>query len=221
MYTLFFSVSHGTFRCGVLLNIYDNSSFIESQFSHVLLFCVVFSKRYLFCCLWCVWSFFSLLHPAVFDSASAFNQDVSNWNTGAVTDMRYSKCTLSPSLWPRLPLLCFEYTTSRGSSGHNSHTYFVLLCCVFETVPCCCCLWWVGLFLFFVAPSFAVFESASVFNQDVSKWNTGAVTTIDGSKCTLSPSLWPRLPLLCFEYTTTRISSDHNSHTFCSFVLCF
>jgi surface protein len=44
-----------------------------------------------------------------------------------------------------------------------------------------------------------LFFYASWFNADVSKWNTGAVTSIDSSKCTLSPSLWPRrLPLLCF-----------------------
>ena len=59
----------------------------------------------------------------------------------------------------------------------------------------------VGLvFLFFVAPFFlfAVFRNAAAFNQDVSKWNTGAVTTMEYSKCTLSPSLWPRrLPLWC------------------------
>jgi surface protein len=57
-----------------------------------------------------LWSFFSLLHPfsllAVFYGASAFNSDVSKWNTGAVTDMDTSKYTLSPSLcWPRLPSL--------------------------------------------------------------------------------------------------------------------
>jgi surface protein len=47
------------------------------------------------------WSFFSLFHPlllAVFARASVFNQDVSKWNTGAVTNMGYSKCTLSLSL---------------------------------------------------------------------------------------------------------------------------
>ena len=44
---------------------------------------------------------------AVFNEASAFNQDVSKWNTGVVTNMMYSKCTRSPSLWPRrLPLWC-------------------------------------------------------------------------------------------------------------------
>ena len=39
---------------------------------------------------------------------------------------------------------------------------------------------------FCVAPSLAVFSNAKKFNQDVSKWNTGAVTTMSGSKCTLS-----------------------------------
>ena len=48
----------------------------------------------------------------------------------------------------------------------------------------------VGLgFLFFVAPSLAVFYLASAFNQNVSKWNTSAVTSMEYSKCTLSPSL--------------------------------
>ena len=80
---------------------------------------------------------FSLL--AVFEFASAFNQNVSTWNTGAVTTMEKSKCTrsLSPSLcghgaFRRGVLL------SKGWSGHKSHT-----CCFwlwFETVPCCCCL---------------------------------------------------------------------------------
>ena len=44
---------------------------------------------------------FSLL--AVFCQASAFNQNVSTWNTGAVTSMRESKCTLSPSLLVTAP----------------------------------------------------------------------------------------------------------------------
>ena len=42
-----------------------------------------------------------------------------------------------------------------------------------------------------------VFYNFGGFNADLSKWNTGAVTTMQSSKCTLSPSLWPRLPLLC------------------------
>ena len=44
---------------------------------------------------------------------------------------------------------------------------------------------------FLVAHSLAVFSSSSVFNQDVSKWKTGAVTNMEWSKCNLSPSVWP------------------------------
>ena len=94
--------------CGVLFNIYDNSRFVGSQVSHVLLFLFcVFLKRCLFfvVCGGLDFLFFVAPSLAVFYSAYAFNSDVSNWNTGAVTRMRQSKCTLSPSLWPRLSLL--------------------------------------------------------------------------------------------------------------------
>ena len=40
-----------------------------------------------------------------------------------------------------------------------------------------------------------MFYYADAFNQDVSKWNTGAVRTMESSKCNLSPSVC--LPL-CF-----------------------
>ena len=64
----------------------------------------------------------------------------------------------------------------------------------------------------------AVFHDAPVFNQDVSKWNTGAVTTMESSKCTLSFSLWPRrLPLCCVN---SRSVGSQKSHTFCSFCVC-
>ena len=57
------------------------------------------------------------------------------------------------------------------------------------------------LILYFLLHSLAVFREAAAFNQDVSKWNTGAVTTMELSKCNLSNSLSPRLPLLCIcEY---------------------
>jgi surface protein len=74
---------------------------------------------------------------------------------------------------------------SSSSSAHSSHSS------VFdnsgERMVCV-----VGLvFLYFVAPSLAVFQWATAFNQDVSKWNTGAVTRMDESKCTLCL-------LLCF-----------------------
>ena len=42
-----------------------------------------------------------------------------------------------------------------------------------------------------------VFYNFGGFNADLSKWNTSTVTNMDASKCTLSPSLWPRLSLLC------------------------
>ena len=66
-------------------------------------------------------------------------------------------------------------------------------------------VWWVWSFFFFVA-SFsllAVFSSAWAFNQDVSKWNTGAVTTMANSKCARSLSLSvataPSVVVWCFE----------------------
>ena len=93
---------------------------------------------------------------------------------------------LSLSLWPRLPLLCFLNIYDKLEFHRITIlTRFVLLCCVFETVPfvvVCGRL----VILFFVAPSLAVFFAASVFNQDVSKWNTGAVTSMKESKCTPS-----------------------------------
>ena len=66
-------------------------------------YCVCGLKRdLLFCCLcggfglsFLCFAPFTLL--AVFANAVAFNQDVSKWNTGAVIEMTYSKCTLSLS----------------------------------------------------------------------------------------------------------------------------
>ena len=94
-------------------------------------------------------------------------------------------------------------TTIRVSSDHNSHTFCSFVLC-FETVPICFLKRYLfvvcgGLFFIIcVAQPLEVFQSISVFNSDVSKWNTGAVKTMENSKCTLSPSLWPRFPLLCF-----------------------
>ena len=103
--------------------------------------------------------------------------------------------SLFPSLcWPRrLPLWCVvEYVRQLEVRRVTSLTRFVLLFCLwFETGPfVVVCV--VGLvFLFFVAPLslLAVFNYAIAFNQDVSTWNTGAVTRMNYSKCTLSPSL--------------------------------
>jgi surface protein len=77
----------------------------------------------------------------------------------------------------------FEYTTTTRSQVSQ----FFGLFCVFETVPFW--LFVVGWSCFFsVAPSLAVFHTARAFNQDVYKWNTGAVTDMSESKCTLSPN---------------------------------
>jgi len=74
-----------------------------------------------------------------------------------------------------------------------------------------------------VVASLAVFQSTSAFNSDVSNWNVSAVTDMDYSKCTLSLSVAtaPSVVVCCWIFTLTRVSSDHNSHTCCSFfVLC-
>ena len=80
-------------------------------------------------------------------------------------------------------------------------------------------------FLFFVAPSLiAVFAYANAFNQDVSKWNTGAVTNMYMSKSNLFPSFCATASIVVFFVffcifcvllkTTTRVLSDHSFHTF-------
>ena len=135
------------------------------------------------------WSFFSLLHPslAVFLFASVFNQDVSNWNTGAVTNMQQSKCTLSPSLWPRLPLLCILNIRQLEFHRITILTRFVIFFVCFVTVPFLLVV--VGWSFFsLLHSSLAVFDNAKKFNSDVSYWNTGAVTAMNGSKCTCTLS---------------------------------
>ena len=133
--------------------------------------------------------FLCLLYPhllspfiAVFHTASVFNQDVSKWNTGAVTSMEGSKCTHALSLvaTPSVAMFLNIYDNSRVSSDHTSHTF----CFLFVFVFC---------FL-----SLAVFLSATAFNQDVSKWNTGAVTTMVNSKCTFSLPLYGHAFRCCF-----------------------
>ena len=146
---------------------------------------------------WCL--FFSLLHPslAVFQRASAFNQDVSEWNTEAVNLCSCSKCALSLTMATSSGVVYFLiYDNSSVIGSPFSHVLlFLLFVCLKRYSFFAVCG---GLaFFLFVAPSLAVFKQATLFNQDVSKWNTGAVTNMGGSKCTSSPSLWPRFPLLC------------------------
>ena len=100
----------------------------------------------------------------------------------------------------------YTCTTTRVSSYHNSHT-FCYFCRWNGTLFCCDGL----VFLSFVASfSLAVFYKAFVFNQSVSNWNTDAVTIMEESKCTLSINICGHV--VYFLKTTTRDSSDHNSH---------
>ncbi len=59
----------------------------------------------------------------------SFNADLSNWNTGAVTSMFWSKCTLSPSLWPRrLHVWCVaEYIRQLVIRRSTCRTHVVLV----------------------------------------------------------------------------------------------
>ena len=108
--------------------------------------------------------------------------------------------SLSLSVATPFAVVCFENTTTRVLSDHTSHTFCYFCFCVtcIETVFFCCVCGWVSL-SFRCCTLLVVFWGASAFNQDLSKWNTGAVTDMYASKCTLSlsPSVWPRLPLLC------------------------
>jgi hypothetical protein len=56
-----------------------------------------------------------------------------------------------------------------------------------------------------------VFYIATTFNRDVSKWNTGAVKTMNESKCThLSLSVaTPSVYVVVFINTTIRVASDY------------
>jgi surface protein len=105
----------------------------------------------------------------VFYNFYTFNEDLSKWNTGAVTTMQGSKCIVCLFPWSHL----FQF----------SHVLFLF------------CFWMVLLLLlcvvlFLAAPTMAVFTLAVVFNRDLSKWNTGAVTDMGGSKCMLSFSFF-------------------------------
>ena len=90
----------------------------------------------------------------VFQSASAFNSDISKWNTGAVASMLHSKSLIECCFFCLLFLLLTPYFWLLTSSPPPPFT--VLFC--------------------------LVFYSASTFNSDISAWNTGAVTTMSHSK---------------------------------------
>jgi len=64
-------------------------------------------------------------------------------------------------------------------------------------------------------PTFAASNDATGNPYGViGDWDVSSVTSMEQSKSYLSRSMWPRLSLLCFFNTTTRVSSDHIFHTF-------
>jgi surface protein len=149
-----------------------------------------------------------LLHPlAVFEQASAFNQDVSKWNTGAVTSMWGSKCTLFPSLWPSL--IPYSAVVFLNINMYDNSSFITILTHVHVHV----CY-----FVFFETSLIAVFAGASVFNQDVSKWNSRAVTSMYASKYDLStPPLSVAIPYSAVVFLNLHV---RNSHMFSYFVVC-
>jgi len=114
---------------------------------------------------------------AVFHGAHVFNSDVSKWSTGAVTTMQQSKCC---------DFLCYILTFTNCQFSHLT-VFYVVLECYFVGVGVVFFVLWFVLFPFLCCCtlSFAVFNLAKAFNQDVSKWSTGAVTNMYGSKCIL------------------------------------
>ena len=73
-----------------------------------------------------------LLYDPGYSTFQTFNADLSNWNTGAVTTMQGSKCTLAPSLWPRLPCLCILNIRQLEVRRVTSLTRIVVVFCGFE-----------------------------------------------------------------------------------------
>ena len=92
------------------------------------------------------WSFLYFVAPslAVFYEARAFNSDVSKWNTGAVTHMNRSKCTLSLPVVTPFAVVCYDNSSFIGSQF--SHVLFFFVSVFYDTVPF---LWFVVGWFFF------------------------------------------------------------------------
>ena len=75
----------------------------------------------------------------------------------------------------------FFHETTRVFHLITQFSYVFCYCLFFERyfLLLFCGGFFLSLFVVSSSPFIAVFHTASVFNQDVSKWNTGAVTTMD------------------------------------------
>ena len=150
----------------------------------------------------------------------SFNADLSKWNTGAVTTMERSKCTLSPSLWPRLPLLCILIIRQLKFHRITLLTRFVFCFCVFRTVPfVVVCGGFV--FSFLLHPLLLQCLNKHLCSIRIcpngirGRWQICKAVSV----LSLPLSVPPPSVVVSFEYTTTWVSSDHTSHTCCYF--CF
>ena len=113
------------------------------------------------------------------------------------------------SLWPRLSLWCILNIRQLEFHRITILTRFVLFVVRGGLV-----------FLFFAAPSFAVFVGASKFNSDLSNWNTGKVTEMNKSKCTLSLFLPVATPFAVVLFYIRQLEVHRITiHTFFFFLL--
>ena len=180
-------------------------------------------KRDLCCCCLCggfglslfIVAPFSLL--AVFYRASAFNQDVSKWNTGAKTvmsNMFESAAAFADNTffcagsWPTSVIRASDFVGSGVTDFSCSNTFLHNV--MFKSVVDDWCGtdaakktavqtahgpiedWDVSR----ITNMNKLFKDKTSFDNDLSKWNTRAVTTMQDSKCTLSlsPSLLATAP---------------------------
>ena len=161
-----------------------------------------------------VFLFFDAPSLAVFQDASAFNQDVSKWNTGAVTsttDMFDGATAFADDTffcagsWPTSVIRASDFDGS-GVTDFSCSNPFILHNVMFKSVVDDWCGtdaakktavqtahgsiedWDVSR----ITKMNSLFNghnsrTLGSFNADLSKWNTNAVTTMYMSKCTLSP----------------------------------
>ena len=156
---------------------------------------------------------FSLL--AVFKYAYSFNQDVSKWNTSAVTSMNqmfkgaaafadntfFCAGSTNTGSWPTSVIRASDFDGS-GVTDFFCSTTFLHNVIIQSVVDDWCGTdaskktavqtahgsiedWDVSR----ITNMNKLFQSKSSFNADLSKWSTGAVTRMDSSKCTRSLSL--------------------------------